>query len=187
MVKALVIYGTRYGATANTSEVIAEVLRQEGFEVRVINAKDNKIQSISEYKLVIVGSGIRMAKWTKEPEEFLKEFQQELSHKKLALFVCCGSAHPLTKGGEKTKEIEDARRKYLEEKAVKYNLHPIALGLLGGIYDFNKVSWFFRKMMSAVKPQLEEAGFKETDAGRYDTRDLNAIRNWARKVAQIAS
>lgn len=187
MVKALVVFGTRYGATANTSEVVAEVLRQEGFEVRVINAKKVKIQSISDYELIIVGSGIRMGRWTKEPEKFLEKFQQELSHKKLALFVSCGAAHPLTKGEEKTKEIEDARRKYLEEKAVKYNLHPIALGLFGGVYDFNKMSWFFRKTMSSVKPQLEEAGFKETDAGRYDIRDLSAVRSWAKKVAQIAS
>jgi len=187
MVRALVVYGTRYGATADTSEVIAEVLRQEGFEVTVINAKDDKLRSISEFELIVVGSGIRMGRWTKEPEKFLEKFQQELSHKKLALFVCCSSAHPLTKGEEKTKEIEDARIKYLEEKAGKYNLHPIALGLFGGVYDFNKMGWFFRKTMSSVKPQLEEAGFKETEEGRYDTRDLNAIRHWAKKVAQIAS
>lgn len=187
MVKALLVYGTRYGATADTSEVIAEVLRQEGFEVRVINAKEDKVQSINGYELIIVGSGIRMGRWTKEPEKFLEKFKQELSHKKLALFVSCSSAHPLTKGEERTKEIEDARRKYLEEKAATYNLHPIALGLFGGVYDFNKMGWFFRRTMSSVKPQLEEAGFKETEAGRYDTRDLNAIRSWAKKVAHIAS
>lgn len=128
-----------------------------------------------------------MGRWTKEPEKFLGKFQQELSYKKLALFVCCGAAHPLTKGEEKTKEIKDARRKYLEEKATKYNLKPIELSLFGGFYDFNKMSWFFRKTMSSVKPQLEEAGFKETDASRYDTRDLDEVRSWAKKVAQIAS
>lgn len=187
MVNALVVYGTRYGATANTSEIIAEALRQEGLEVNVINAKDDKIQSIGEYELIIVGSGIRMGRWTNEPEKFLEKFQKELSLKKVAFFVCCGAAHPLTEGEEKTKEIEEARRKYLEEKAAKYNLHPIALGLFGGVYDFNKMSWFLRKTMSSVKSQLEEAGFEETDAGRYDTRDLNSIRGWAKKVAQIVS
>jgi flavorubredoxin len=40
MESALVVYGTRYRVTADTSEVIDEVLRQEGFEVRVINVKD---------------------------------------------------------------------------------------------------------------------------------------------------
>jgi menaquinone-dependent protoporphyrinogen oxidase len=185
MTKALVVYGTRYGATANTSEAIADVLRKEGFEVRVVNAKEDKVQSISEYEFIIVGSGIKMGRWTKEPEKFLEKFQKELAKKKLALFVCCGAAHPLTEEEEKTKEMEDARRKYLEEKAAKYDLNPVALGLFGGVYDFNKMSWFFRKTMSAVKPKLEEAGFKETEAGLYDTRDLNAIRSWAKEVAKM--
>ena len=79
---------------------------------------------------------------------------------------------------------DEFKTKYLEEKAAKYNLQPVALGLFGGVYDFNKMSWFFRKTMSAVKPKLEEAGFKETEPGVYDTRDLNAIRSWAKQVAQ---
>jgi len=124
MTKALIVYGTRYGATANTSEAIADVLREERFEVRVINVKEDKVQSISEYELIIVGSGIRMGSWTKEPEKFLEKFQKELAKKRLALFVCCGSAHPLTEEEEKTKAMEDARRKYLEKKAAKYNLNP---------------------------------------------------------------
>ncbi len=184
MTKALLVYGTRYGATADTSEVIADVLRQEGFEVRVVDAKKDKVQSISEFELVIVGSGIRMGSWTKEPEKFLEKFQKELAKKKLALFVCCGSTHPLTKGEEKTKEKEDAKRKYLEEKAARYNLNTIALGFFGGIYDFNKMSWFLRKTMSSIKPQLEEAGFIETKTGVYDIRDLGNIRDWAKKMVK---
>ena len=96
MIKAVVLYGTRYGATADTSEIIGDVLRQEGFEVRVVNAKTDKVQSIREFELVIVGSGIRIGRWTKEPEKFLGKFQQELSKKKVALFVCCGGANHLT-------------------------------------------------------------------------------------------
>jgi menaquinone-dependent protoporphyrinogen IX oxidase len=37
--QVLIVYGTRYGATESTSEEIARVLRDEGIEVRVINAK----------------------------------------------------------------------------------------------------------------------------------------------------
>jgi menaquinone-dependent protoporphyrinogen IX oxidase len=72
----------------------------------------------------------------------------------------------------------------LEEKAAKYNLQPVALWLFGGVYDFNKMEWIFKRTMQSIKPQLEEAGFKETEAERYDTRDLEAIRIWARKVAK---
>jgi menaquinone-dependent protoporphyrinogen oxidase len=186
MIKALIVYGTRYGATADTSEVIAEVLREEGFEVRVVNAKKEKMRSINEYELVIVGSGVRMGRWTKEPEKFLGKFQKELLKKKVALFVCCSSAvEPLVEREEKTRVMGDARRKYLDEKAVQYNLSPIALGFFGGIYDFNKMSWFLRKTLSGVKLQLEEAGFKEAKSGVYDTRNLNVLRSWAKEIAQI--
>ena len=186
MTKALIVYGTRYGATASTSEDIAEVLRQEGLDVNVVNLKDDKVKDITDYGLVIVGSGIQINKWTKEPEKFLGKFQKELAKNKVALFVCCGSTQPLDEKEDKTASIENARTKYLEEKAAKYNLQPIALGLFGGVYNFNKMSWFFRKTMSAVKPQLEAAGFKEIEPGLYDTRDLNAIRDWAKEVADLA-
>jgi menaquinone-dependent protoporphyrinogen oxidase len=185
MSKALIVYGTRYGATANTSEVIAETLRQEGFEVRVVDAKKEKVQSTSEFDLIIVGSGIQMGKWTSEPEDFLKKHQKELSTKKLALFVSCGGANPLSEGEKKNRELDDAKRKYLEDKTVEYKLNPVALGFFGGCYDFNQMSWFFKKTLSAIKPKLEGAGYKESKTGVYDLRDLDAISKWAREVAKM--
>jgi len=182
--KALIVYGTRYGATEMTSEEIADVLRQEGLEVKVVNLKKDKVKDITEYELVIVGSGIQINKWTKEPERFLKKFPKELAKKKVALFVCCGSTQPLDDKTDKAKSIENARTKYLEEKAAKYSLQPIALGLFGGVYNYNRVSWLFGKFMEAIKPQLEDAGVPQTEPGLYDTRDINAIRNWAKEVAQ---
>ena len=182
--KALIVYGTRYGATEMTSEEIANVLRQEGLDVKVVNLKTDKVKDITEYELVIVGSGIQINRWTKEPEKFLKKFQKELAKKKVALFVCCGSTEPLDDKTDKAESIEKARTKYLEEKAAKYNLQPIALGLFGGVYNYNRVPWLFGKFMQAIKPQLEEAGVPQTEPGLYDTRDLNAIRSWAKEVAR---
>ena len=184
MTKALIVYGTRYGAAASTSEDIAETLRKEGFDVKVVNLKKDKVKDITEYELVIVGSGIQINRWTKEPEKFLKKFQKELAKKKVALFVCCGSTEPLDDKIDKATSIENARKKYLEEKAAKYNLQPISLGLFGGVYNYNKVPWLFGKFMEAIKPQLEAAGVPQTEPGLYDTRDLNAIRSWAKELAQ---
>ncbi|PVX23067.1 MAG: nitric oxide synthase [Candidatus Bathyarchaeum sp.] len=185
LTKALIVYGTRYGATARTSDEIADVFRQEGLDAKVVNLKDEKVKDINDYELVLVGSGIKIKKWTKEPEKFLKKFQKELATKKTAIFISCGAMYPLDENADVDTEIEYARTKYLEEKAAKYNLQPIALGLFGGVYNFNKMGWFFKKTLSAVKPQLEEAGVKETEPGLYDTRDLNAIRDWAKEVAQL--
>jgi menaquinone-dependent protoporphyrinogen oxidase len=185
MSRALIVYGTRYGTTAETSEIIAETLRKEGFEARIVNSKKEKVQSIDEFDLIIVGSGIQMGKWTKEPESFLEKFQNRLSNKKVALFVSCGSANPLSEGEQKNKEMNDAKKKYLQDKSVEYNVKPIALGFFGGCYDFNKMSWFFRKTLSSVRPKLEGAGYKESKTGVYDLRDLEAIRGWTREVAKM--
>jgi menaquinone-dependent protoporphyrinogen oxidase len=183
--KALIVYGTRTGTTANTSEVIADTLRKVGYEVKIVDTKKEKVQSISEFDLIIVGSGIQMGKWTSEPEDFIKKHQKELTTKKLALFVSCGGANPLSEGEKKTKEFDDAKRKYLEEKSVEFKVTPVALGFFGGCYDFNKMSWFFKKTLSSIKPKLEGAGYKETKTDVYDLRDLNEIRNWTKELAKI--
>ena len=49
MTKALIVYGTRYGATEMTSEEIAETLKQEGIDTKVVNLKKDKVKDISEY------------------------------------------------------------------------------------------------------------------------------------------
>ena len=73
MKKALIICGTRYGATEMTAGELADVFHQEGLNVKVTNLKDEKVKDISEYELVTVGSGIQINKWTKEPEKFIKK------------------------------------------------------------------------------------------------------------------
>jgi menaquinone-dependent protoporphyrinogen oxidase len=182
--KVLIVYGTRYGATASTSEVIADILKQEDFEVRVVNAKEEKIQSINDFDLILVGSGIAMGKWTGEAKGFIKKHQKELSSKKVALFVSCGGANPLSEGKERTQEYNIGKQKYLEDKAIEFNLKPVAFGYFGGCYNFGKMSWFFKKTLSSIKPKLDSAGYKESSNG-YDLRDLNGIRAWAKELTQI--
>jgi menaquinone-dependent protoporphyrinogen oxidase len=183
MTEALIVYGTRYGATASTSQVIADSLRQDGFEVKVVNAKKEKVQSITEFDLILVGSGIAMGKWTGEAEDFIKKHKEELSTKAVALFVSCGGANPLSEGENRTREYESGKQKYLEDKVKEFNLKPIALGYFGGCYNFGKMSWFFKKTLSSIKPKLESAGYTESSNG-YDLRDLSAIKAWAKELSQ---
>jgi menaquinone-dependent protoporphyrinogen IX oxidase len=182
MSKALVVYGTRYGAAASTAQEIAQTLRQTGLDVRVVNVKEEKVKDISEYALVVVGSGIQINRWTSEPEKFLQTFQKELAKRKLALFVCCGAATPLP---DKTnpEAVTKAKQKYLDEKAAKFSLQPVALGFFGGIYNYNAVPWWAKRAFEADRPRIE-AAFKATGPDVYDTRDLNAIRVWAEGLVQ---
>lgn len=182
--KTLIVYGTRYGATTGTSKEIAKVLSEEGFETKVVNAKEEKIEDVSEYELVVVGSGMQMGKWTGEADGFLKKFHRELSEKKLAIFASTMKSVSEREG--KTDDVVSSRKVALEDKVTQYGLHPIALGFFGGVIDFNKMNFIFRKTMGFLKPQLEKDGFKEEPPGVYDLRDWDEIRNWARDLAAKA-
>jgi len=180
--KTLIVYGTRYGATAGTSEEIAKVLCDEGFNVRVVNAKEEKVDDISEYELIIVGSGMKIDRWTKEPEKFLKKFRKELSKKKVAVFVSSG-VHTIYEHEGNTEAMERAWRKYLEEKTEKHSLNPIAMAIFGGVLNFNKMGWMAQKTVGQLWRKFEEAGFEKKN-GIYDTRDWAAIRNWTQELAR---
>ena len=179
--KTLFVYATRYGGTAGTSEEIAKVLREEGFNVKVVNAKEEKIKDISEYELIVVGGGMQVGKWTGETEDFLKKFQKELAQKKVAIFVSSVMKSIYEREG-KTDDLEKTRKEYLEDKPAKYGLQPIAVGLFGSVVDYNKMGLIERKTLGSAKTRLEAAGFKETKTGVYDTRDWDEIRDWARKL-----
>lgn len=182
--KALIAYATRYGATTSTSEEIAKILREEGIDVKVTNVKEERITDISEYYLIIVGSGMKMGKWTSEAENFLKKFQKEFANKKLALFV--SSMKTVSEREGKTEDVANSRKVALEDKVSKYNLQPIALGFFGGVLDFNKMNFLMRRTMGFLKPQLEKDGFKEVQPGVYELRDWDEIRKWARDLATEA-
>ncbi len=181
--KILIAYCTRYGATASTSEEIAKVLRDEGFDVRVVNTKKEKVKDISEYELVIIAAGLQMFKWCKESEKFLNKFQKDLGERKTAIFVSSGAKAILEYDGQ-TGEIEESWQKYLVEKAEKYSINPISLGMFGGVWDYNKMGFVFKKTMGPFKMKIEEVGIPEVEPGVYDTRDWDEIRTWAKDLAE---
>jgi menaquinone-dependent protoporphyrinogen oxidase len=182
--RTLIVYGTRYGATAGTSEEIAKVLQGEGFDVKVVNGKEEKIKDISSYDLIIVGSGMQMGKWTGEAEDFLKRFQKEFAQKKVAIFVSSMKSVPEREG--KQDELEKARKIDLDGKVAKYGLHPLAIGFFGGVLDFNKMNIITRRTFGFIRPQLEKDGFKESPPGVYELRDWEEIRGWAKELAAKA-
>ena len=179
--KTLLVYGTRYGATAGTSEEIAKILREEGFDLKVVNAKEEKVKGISAFELIVVGTGMQIGKWTGEAEDFVKKFQKELGQKKVALFV--SSMKSVPERERKTEELSKIRKAALDDKIAKYYLKPIAVGFFGGVINFNKMNIITRKAFGSIKRQFEADGFKEDPPGVYDMRDWEEIRKWAKELA----
>ncbi len=75
----------------------------------------------------------------------------------------------------------------IDDKISKYNLHPIAVAVFGGIINYPKISFLLRKGMEVgYKADLEKFGFKETEPNIFDLRDWDEIRKWAIDVARKA-
>ncbi len=179
------MYGTRYGATKTTSEEIAKVLREANFEVKIVNAKEEKVKDISEYSLVVVGSGMAMGNWASEAEDFLKRLQKDFGNKKLALFI--SSLKPVEEKEGKAALVARIQKIGLEDKILKYHLKPIATGVFGGVIDYNKLNFVIKKGMEiGYRAPLQKHGFKEVEPGVYDLRDWDEIRNWAKELAAKA-
>ena len=182
--KILIAYGTRYGATTSTAEEISKVLQGEGFEVKVVNLKEEKVKDISKFELVIIGSGMKMEMWTSKAKAFLNKFSIELKKKKVALFVSSGARALMEYKGEHD-EIIRITKKYLEDKASKYDLNPISMTMFGGIWDYNQIGKIYRKFINAEKENFIPAGIKETEPGVYDSRNWDEIRKWANELARM--
>ncbi|MFX1565615.1 MAG: flavodoxin domain-containing protein [Promethearchaeota archaeon] len=180
--KTLIVYGTRYGATAGTSEEIAKVLRDEGFDVKVVNAKKEKVKDISDYVFVIVGNGMKFTGWTSEAKNFLRKFAEELRTKKLAVFVSSAAQVIHDYKGD-MEEKAKAWTKYLVEVMAKYDLNPMAMAIFGGWVNLDNMGWVDRKMAKWFITELEAVGVKGED-GIHDTRDWDAIHKWAKELVQ---
>ncbi len=183
--RGLIAYGTSFGATKGTAEEIAKILREENFDVRIVNVQEEKVKDIAEHDLVIVGSSLANCRWNSQAEDFLKKFHEEFEGKKLALFV--SSVAPIAEREGNAEEVSKTRKIALDDKISKYGLKPIMTGLFGGISNYNKMGWMTRKGMEiAFKSRLQNSGFKEVEPGVYDLRDWDRIRSWTRELAQKA-
>lgn len=168
--KILVCYGTRYGSAGEIAENIGEILRNRGATVDIINLKKSKVKNLETYDLVVVGSGIQMGKWTKEPLKFIKKNIIILSRKKVALFVSCMTA-------TKPESCNQARRNYLDNIAADFpEIIPISMGLFGGLIDTSKGNIMTKAIMQTLAKSFAEEG--EESSERVDLRDWEQIRIW---------
>jgi menaquinone-dependent protoporphyrinogen oxidase len=177
--KALVVYGTRWGGTVGVAEKIGESIVKSGHSADVLDAR-SKLRDIASYDLVIVGSGIRADQWTKSTLAFLDRNVTALKSKKTALFVSCQMADR-----EANAQL-GAKKKYLFEIAEKYGLEPIAFGFFGGYIDFKKSHGIVVDIM--VRINRRKLLSKGLDIHKvHDTRNWGSIENWASQLARLAS
>ena len=84
--KTLLVYTSKHGCTAGCARLLAEAL---GGDITLANLSKGT-PDLSGYEAVILGAPIYVGNIPEEAKKFHTDNLQELSTKKLGLFICCG-------------------------------------------------------------------------------------------------
>ncbi|MFX0085684.1 MAG: flavodoxin domain-containing protein [Candidatus Hodarchaeota archaeon] len=175
--KVLIAYGTRFGSTEEISIKFKQILEKNNFVVNLVNLKAMKKRKpdISDYSGVLIGSGIRVARWTKEAKNFLKTNVNFINNKELIIGIYLSSGN-----ASDPKERPTIIEKYLLEVFKELGLklgENVLYDAFGGVFDLSKttnLSWINRKMLMTVA----DGDPKIVPNERRDLRDWNQINNF---------
>ncbi len=112
MKSILIVYASRFGSTSEIVQEIADTIEKDenNFSITINDLRDKpKIDNLEDYDGIIVGSGVKYGRWTKESLNFLKQNRNIIkSHNiLLGVFVSSGeAANPSTYGKAKENYLE---------------------------------------------------------------------------------
>jgi menaquinone-dependent protoporphyrinogen oxidase len=154
----VIIYGSRYGSTAQTAEWIAEGMAGRAAVVSAKEAGD-----LSSYEKIVLGSGIYGDMLQADMLAFLEKRGEEVRGKLLALFVVCGAPPEYAKG-------------YLEKFAAQCGAKPQFARAFGG--------WMKKELLSPEDFKGLEGYYKSVNQPyeNYDRTDKAKCLEFAREL-----
>ena len=161
--QVLVAYATKHGATAEIAEKIGQVLRQAGLRADVLPAQ--RVDDLSPYKAVILGSAVYIGQWRKEAATFLGANEKALAERPVWLFSSGPSGE-----GDPTQLLKGWRLPKAQQ-SVADRIHPRDIAVFGGALDPKKMNVIERWMIKNVKASLG------------DFRDWDAIEAWTKAIS----
>jgi len=162
--KTLVVFGSKYGATAEIADKIGEALSKSGMAVDVMPAKI--VSSIDSYDTIIIGSALYIGQWRKEVIKFINNNQNDLMNKKVWIF---------TSGPTGDKDpVEGIQGKFFPDKlkAVINTIKPKEITVFHGNLNEEKLS------------ALEKFVINKVNAPLGDFRDWKTIERWAKRISR---
>jgi len=177
----LIVFASRFGSTDEIAHEIAEELEKHEIITEMLNLKDGEsTPSLDEFDGILVGSGVKMGRWTKEAFSFLKQNHNSLNNKVLGLFVSSGeAANPKTHDG--------ARNNYLEKIMERTGGKADMAEAFGGIFDLSSnsnYSFLEKKIILRLAKSVKE-GIIMQEGKVNDFRNWQLIRNWATDFANL--
>jgi len=163
--QVLVVYATKYGATAEIAEKIGQVLRQAGLRTDVLPTE--RVSDLTPYKAVVLGSAVYIGKWRKEAVKFLQANEKMLAERHVWLFSSgpTGEGEPveLTKGWRFPKALQP----------IADRIQPRDIAVFHGELDTETLNLAEKLIVKGVKAPVG------------DFRDWDAITSWATAIADV--
>jgi menaquinone-dependent protoporphyrinogen oxidase len=156
--RVLVSAASKYGATSEIAQAVADVLAAKGLEVTVVPPA--QADAIEEFDAVVLGSAVYMGQWMKPAREFVERSAAALAARPVWLFSSGPVGEPATPAD---KPVDVA--KILQ--ATKARDHQIFTGKLVKKH----LSFPDRAVASAIRAQ------------EGDFRNWDDIRAWATSIA----
>lgn len=166
--KTIIVYGSKYGATKEIAEKLAEIT---GYPVK----ECREVKDISEYERIVIGTGIITGSWARSARRLLKRFRKELKNKEILVFLSAGMT---------VRDKEKAVKKYCDSVLDKFDLKA-ECAAFGPVIDLSKNSpygWLTKKIMKKIAQSYVEAGIEIDFEGKNDLRDWKAIEEFGNKI-----
>jgi menaquinone-dependent protoporphyrinogen oxidase len=156
--KVLVCAASKYGATSEIAQAVADVLAERGCKVTVLPPQE--VGAIEEFDAVVLGSAVYMGQWLKPGRELAERQAAALAARPVWLF----SSGPV---GEPAKPADNPVDVTKILQATEARDHQIFAGKLARKH----LSFPDRAMASAIRAQ------------EGDFRNWAEIREWAVRIA----
>lgn len=173
MSKILVIYGTAEGHTARVADRVAEVIRDRGHDVTVLDVRYADDMTLAAYDAVVVGASIHMGKHARRMVDFAREHREALTRMPTAFFSVSLAA---------VDDVAEAR-KYVEQLEQETGWTPDAISLVAGALPYTHYGFVKRRMMKRIVASKSAALSTDTSHDHVYT-DWSEVSHFAAGFAQ---
>ncbi len=156
--KILVAVGSKYGATREVAQHIADQIAERGFDIDVADACD--VQGLHFYDAVVIGSAVYGGLWRRDASSLLRQNVEELKGKDVWLFSV--GMETVVKPGQPLDESDGF--------AGLVGAHDHAR--FPGALDYDKLNVGEKALITALNPP------------RGDFRDFEAVRTWTDGIVE---
>lgn len=173
--KILILFSTRDGQTREIAAAIASELKEQTFDVDMVNLHRAEAIAWQDYAGVVIGASIRYGHFHATLESFVKKHQQALKALPSAFYTVNLVAR---KPEKRTPQTNSYTRKFL----LNSPWEPDRCAVFAGALRYPRYSWYDRVMIRLIMKMTEG----ETDTSKEVVyTDWQQVTHFAREIAQL--